>query len=100
MPMTLRRGRTRLERADVDAEMRKAGGAGKPLARVPFHRFVERRRIAGRGAHTDPDAERDQRCLLVTPLEFIEHGPKNHGASRTEWMAHRDRAAIHVDLVV
>src|ERR1051326_7502998 len=54
----------------------------------------------GRSAHADADAERDERRFFVTPLEFVEHSAKNHGAGRAERMAHRNGAAIHVDLVV
>src|SRR4026207_1884480 len=50
VPVTLRGGRAGLQRADIDAEMRKPGRACEPLARAPFHRLVERRRGGGRGA--------------------------------------------------
>ena len=35
---------------------------------------------------------------LAGPLEFVEHGAENHAAGRAERMAHRDRAAVDVDL--
>src|SRR5262249_37363897 len=48
MPVTLRRGGARLERADVDAELCQASGATDPFAFAPFHRLVERWRITRR----------------------------------------------------
>src|SRR5262245_20725236 len=50
MPVALRGRGARLERADVDAELREACGAGKPLAAAPFHGLVEGGRISRRGA--------------------------------------------------
>src|SRR5262245_9456121 len=50
--------------------------------------------------HADADAQRDKRGFLVAPLQFIENGAKNHRASSTEWMTHRNGATIHVDLLV
>ena len=36
----------------------------------------------------------------IAPLQFVEHGAEDHRAGRAERMAHRDRAARNVDLVV
>ncbi len=40
MPVALRGRGARLERADVDAELRETCGAGKPLAAAPFDGLV------------------------------------------------------------
>src|SRR5262245_21579037 len=48
MPVALRRGGSRLQGAEVDAELGQAGCSTEPLARAPLHRLVERRRIIGR----------------------------------------------------
>src|SRR6516225_5771308 len=69
MPVALRGGRTGPERADVYAELRKAGGAGKPLAHAAFHRLVERRRIAGGGVERDFIDVKLWHCLTSSPLE-------------------------------
>ena len=36
---------------------------------------------------------------LAGALEFVERGAEDHRAGRAERMAHRDRAAVDVDLV-
>src|SRR5262245_45330084 len=69
MPVALRGGRTGPERADVYAELRKAGGAGKPLARAALHRLVERWRIAGGGVERDFIDVKLGHCLTSPPLE-------------------------------
>ena len=37
---------------------------------------------------------------LAGALEFVERGAEDHRAGRAQRMAHRDRAAVHVDLAV
>src|SRR6185437_12821415 len=51
MPMSLRGCRSGLERADIDSEMSKAGGAPKALSRASGDHFVEGRRISGRSVN-------------------------------------------------
>src|SRR5262245_8059994 len=57
--------------------------------------FNDRRR-----SHANADAKRHQRGLKIAPFELVEHGTENHRTGCAERMAHRDRAAIDVDLVV
>src|SRR5689334_17345538 len=79
MPVTLRGGGAGFQGADVDTEMRKPGGARKPLARAPFHRLVERRRIASRGIDrdlVDVDLRHHTRSIIVavpmpTPMQSV-----------------------------
>ena len=40
-----------------------------------------------------------ERGALAGALEFVERGAEQHGAGRAERMAHRDRAAVDVDLL-
>ena len=39
-------------------------------------------------------------AVLAGALELVERGAEDHGSSRAQRMAHRDRAAVDVDLVV
>src|SRR5689334_24337963 len=79
MPVALRRRRARLQRADIDAEMRQTGGAAKALARAALHRLVEWRRIAGRGVDldlVDVDLRHQTRSMMVavpmpTPMQSV-----------------------------
>src|SRR5512139_569867 len=79
MPVALRGRRTRLERADVDAEMRKAGGTPEPPARSALDRLVEWRRIAGRGVELyfiNVDLGHQTRSIIVavpmpTPMQSV-----------------------------
>ena len=36
----------------------------------------------------------------LAPLQLVEHGAEDHRAGRAQRMAHRDGAAVDVDLVV
>src|SRR5690606_40474553 len=38
--------------------------------------------------------------LFRSPLQFVQNGAEQHRARRAERMAERDRAAIHIDLLV
>src|SRR5690606_4144983 len=53
-----------------------------------------------RGAHARADAQRDESGVEIAALQFVEHGAENDRAGRAERMAHRNRTAIDVDLVV
>src|SRR4051794_22549597 len=53
----------------------------------------------GGGAHAGADAERHERRAEAAPLELVEDGAEDHRSGRAERMAHRDRAAIDVDLL-
>src|SRR5579875_856824 len=62
-----------------------------PLVRL-LHPFDD-----GRRAHSRTNAERDERRRFARTFELVERRAKQHGASRAKRMAHRDRAAIHIE---
>src|SRR5215212_10146908 len=51
-------------------------------------------------AHAAADAQRDQRATGVAALELVDHGAGDHGAGGTQRVAHGDRAAVDVELLV
>src|SRR3546814_53620 len=44
--------------------------------------------------------QRDKACVEIAPLKLVQHCTKDHCTRCPEWMAHGNRAAIDVDLVV
>src|ERR1700741_3145146 len=54
----------------------------------------------GGGAHAGADAERGEAGRQIAALHLVVKRAQDHGAGGAERMAHGDRAAVHVDLVV
>src|ERR1700730_897090 len=54
----------------------------------------------GGHAHAAADAQRDQRATGVAALELVAHGAGDHRAGGAQRVAHRDGAAVDVELVV
>src|SRR5579875_3376441 len=53
----------------------------------------------GGDPHAAADAERGQPVAAAGALELVDERAEDHRPGGAEWMAHRDRAAIDVDLV-
>src|ERR1700687_5733361 len=51
-------------------------------------------------AHAAADAQRDQRATGVATLELVDHGSGDHGAGGAQRVAHRDGAAVDIELLV
>src|ERR1035441_580847 len=54
----------------------------------------------GGDTHAAADAQRDQRATRVAALELVDHGAGDHGAGSAQRVAHRDGAAVDVELLV
>ena len=44
------------------------------------------------------EAERRDAAMQIAALQFVKQRDENARAASTDWMAERDRAAIHIDL--
>src|SRR5689334_19334691 len=54
----------------------------------------------GRDAHAAADAQGHHGPARLAPLQLVDHRADEHGAGRAERVAHGDRAAVDVQLVV
>src|ERR1700733_11900447 len=54
----------------------------------------------GGDAHAAADAQGDERSARVAALELVDDGGDEHRAGGAERMAHRDRAAVNVDVLL
>ena len=46
------------------------------------------------GAHARADAQRDERGVEITALQFVQNGAEDHGTGRAQRMAHGNRAVM------
>src|SRR5215475_9234250 len=50
-------------------------------------------------AHAAADAQGDQACGQVAPLQLVQHSAEQHSAGGTNRVAEGNRATVNVDLV-
>src|SRR5271157_3440257 len=53
-----------------------------------------------RDTHAATNTQRDKRAPGVAALQLVDHGAENHRAGGTQRVAHRDGAAVDVELLV